>query len=497
MNTRPGFGLLTTLLVLLFVGSAGAVPTNVTKTNSMPVYMHYMPWFNTPSTLGANNWGWHWTLNNQNPNVIDAQDKRQIASHYYPIIGPYDSSDPDVIEYHLLLMKYSGVDGVLIDWYGVQGTNGDVAQLLSNSNAIVDQVDDVGLEFGVVLEDRFSANVSQAQANVAYLRDNYFNKPEYIRLGADQDPLLPVYGPITFETQNEWTQILSQAGEPVDLLTLWYESNEPGTNADGEFAWITQTPGTNDHFTRLNSFYNNQAPLVDVVGGSIYPGFDDFYTEGGVGGIYPEIPHNNGQTLDNTILLANAQANQVDFIQLNTFNDFGEGTIFEPTLETGYEYLKKIQQYTGVPYGEDELKLIYRLYMARKRYAGNAAVQSSLDTAADMLSMLQVESATSILDSSAPLGDYNGNGVVELLDYVLWNSEYGTQTVLVGSGADGNFDGYINSIDYTLWRNEFEAAGGFPANATPEPDSATLAGVTAIILWVCQTMRSQVNTFTP
>ena len=53
-------------------------------------------------------------------------------------------------------MKLSGVDGVMIDWYGVQGTNGDIGSLLTNSNAIVGQVDDVGLKFGVVMEDRFS-----------------------------------------------------------------------------------------------------------------------------------------------------------------------------------------------------------------------------------------------------------------------------------------------------------------------------------------------------
>ena len=158
----------------------------MTKTNPLKVYMHYMPWFDTPAVLGGTNWGYHWKMKNKNPNIVDATGKRQIASHYYPKIGPYQSNDPDVIEYHMLLMKYAGVDGVMIDWYGVQGTNGDIGRLLTNSNAIVDQVDDFGLGFSVVMEDRFSANISQAKANVAYLRDNYFNKPDYIRLGGGE-----------------------------------------------------------------------------------------------------------------------------------------------------------------------------------------------------------------------------------------------------------------------------------------------------------------------
>ena len=27
-----------------------------------PVMVHYMPWFQSPYSLGANNWGYHWTI---------------------------------------------------------------------------------------------------------------------------------------------------------------------------------------------------------------------------------------------------------------------------------------------------------------------------------------------------------------------------------------------------------------------------------------------------
>src|SRR5688572_25779849 len=91
-------------------------PASVTKTNSMKVYMHYMPWFQSKPVSGY--WGSHWKMKNKNPEVILDNGQRQIASHYYPLIGPYDSKDPDVIQYHLLLMKYAGIDAILIDWYG-------------------------------------------------------------------------------------------------------------------------------------------------------------------------------------------------------------------------------------------------------------------------------------------------------------------------------------------------------------------------------------------
>ena len=97
----------------------------VPKTNPIPVYVQIMPWFQTPETLGGTSWGWHWTMNNCDPNTILPNGQRQIASYDYPLIGPYDSSDPYVIEYQMLLMKLSGISGTTVDWYGEQGSNGE------------------------------------------------------------------------------------------------------------------------------------------------------------------------------------------------------------------------------------------------------------------------------------------------------------------------------------------------------------------------------------
>lgn len=265
------------------------------------LYMHYMPWHDTPASLGGSNgssWNGHWNgFGATNPNNIDADGRREIASNYYPKIGPYQSSDPDVLEYHMLLMKMAGVEGILIDWYGVQGTNGDITKLLNNSNAIVAKTDDFSMEFGVVLEDRFAANTGQVATNMAYLRDNYFNKPEYIRIGDGDDPLVAVFGPITQQQPSDWTTILAQAGEDVELLPLWYEKNDAGSNATGEYAWIYEDEARDDYLTRLEEFYQNRAPTLGTVGGVAYPGFESF------GGFSFEIPHDDGQTLASTLAL--------------------------------------------------------------------------------------------------------------------------------------------------------------------------------------------------
>ena len=57
---------------------------------------HYMPWYASKPISG--HWGWHWTMNHYNPDKVDADGRRSIASHDYPLIGTYDSSDSDVLE---------------------------------------------------------------------------------------------------------------------------------------------------------------------------------------------------------------------------------------------------------------------------------------------------------------------------------------------------------------------------------------------------------------
>ena len=78
--------------------------------------------------------------------------ERQIASWYYPLIGPYDSVDPAVLEYHVLLMKLAGIDGVIVDWYGQDNYN-DYAVNNQRTLALFDHTRKAGLKFSLCYED--------------------------------------------------------------------------------------------------------------------------------------------------------------------------------------------------------------------------------------------------------------------------------------------------------------------------------------------------------
>src|SRR6266513_2846283 len=183
---------------------------------SKPLMVYYMPWYVAKPQSSV--WGWHWTMDHFNPDVVNASGERQIASWYYPMIGPYDSSDPAVLEYHVLLMRLAGIDGVIVDWYGsssyldYQVNNQATAKLFDFTRK-------AGLKFSICYEDQTlqhmidgkyllaSNDVAQAQRDMLYLQTNYFTDPSYFRLGGK--PMLLNFGPQYFTTSTNWENIFS------------------------------------------------------------------------------------------------------------------------------------------------------------------------------------------------------------------------------------------------------------------------------------------------
>lgn len=373
-------------------------PVPITKTNDMKIYMHYMPWFETKESSPDNQWGYHWKMGNRNPDNIDGNGRRDIASHFYPLIGPYHSGDKAVIENHLLLMKYAGIDGLLIDWYGTFDHN-DYRINKENSEQLIAMLDKVGLSYAIVYEDRFLPDIvnaglspsvtAAARTDCNYMQANYFGDPNYIKINSK--PLLLNFGPITLNTEAQWTTAFSGLNPKPTFLTLWNESGEAGNNAAGEYAWVYQD---NAH---LSNFYANNFPNLSLAFGSAYPGFDDFYQEGGGGAaIGWTIPHNNGATLDAT--LAMAQNAGVDYLQLITWNDFGEGTMLEPTVEFGYSSVEKIKTFAGVQNTGNVFTEIGKLYNLRIQHKNNPAVQAKLDQAFGYFVSMQPGKAVSTLN---------------------------------------------------------------------------------------------------
>lgn len=373
-------------------------PVAVTKTNTTNLYVHYMPWFETKESSGTGSWGSHWTMASKNPEVTDANGQRQIASYFYPKIGPYHSGDKNVLEYHLLLMKYAGIDGVLIDWYGTFAVN-DYAMIGENTGQLVEMLGKVGIRFAMVYEDRTTQEAvnagaaasaeTAAKTDMNFLQSKYFGNSLYIKNG--NNPLLLVFGPVVLQTASAWTNAFAALNPKPYFLTLWNESADAGANAGGEYAWVVQDQ------TTLDSFYANKGSLGMAMG-CAYPGFKDYYKAGGWGnGLGWTIDYNNTATLEAT--LQKAKTAGVGNLQLVTWNDFGEGTMIEPTTEFGNAMLEKVRSFAGVSESAAAFDQIYKLYTLRVKHAADSKIQKKLDQAFYYFVSLQTEKATEILSA--------------------------------------------------------------------------------------------------
>jgi hypothetical protein len=87
--------------------------------------------------------------------------------------------------------------------------------------------------------------------------------------------------------------------------------------------------------------------------------------------------------------------------------------------------------------------------------------------------------------SAGVVGDYNGNGVVDAADYVVWRSHLGQSFAL--PNRDPANIGVIGTADYSSWRNHFGSTGGGGAalaSLVPEP-SGILLGLIGQSMLVC------------
>ena len=332
------------------------------------VLAHYMPWFQK--------YGFHWRQGSAsfNPEQILPDGRANIASHYYPLTGNYDSSDPAVLEYQLALMKIASIDGVIFDWYGV--TEGlDYKPIHEATLAMIEMIKKRGLKYAVCYEDQSVKHlidfgvvlkedaVKTAKETFDWMGQHWFTDMEYVK--ADGRPLVLCFGPQFFYQKSDWDAIWADLKDrpffvDLDNRTLW---------ADGTKNWspmgrsVGGKLNITDLVRYLNEFYRKQENKPFVVG-TAFPAFHDIYAQAG-GKSYGYLDYSNGETLKLT--WAAAEKARANVIQIQTWNDYGEGTIIEPTIERGYADLefiqsKRVEWEPGFPFNNSDLRIPIELY---------------------------------------------------------------------------------------------------------------------------------------
>lgn len=369
--------------------------------------MHYMPWYETPAVRGQ--WGGHWTGHQRqhDPDTLADDGRPDIWSHYDPLIGLYDSADPDVLECQLLQMKLAGIDGVIVDWYGISAA-ADYPPIHDATRALFDRAGRLGMKFAACFEDR-TVQYQVEHGHLApdeidghmaetfsWMDDAWFHAPHYVRV--DGRPLVLNFGPIYVKDAPTWDRALSAASPRPKLFALHHLWK--GIDADGGFTWVhpkawegDPDPATAVANLQREHFWTTKDPAQMIP--SATPGFRDVYANP-----HATIEHREGQTLRES--LEAAMTGPWPIVQLVTWNDYGEGTMIEPTHQFGYTFLEIIQTSVREQRGDTfaftaaDLRLPARLLELKK--AGNTSPES-LDRIADLLAQGRCEEARAALAS--------------------------------------------------------------------------------------------------
>ncbi len=385
-----------TLLRALLASLILTIP-HLTHAAPKDLMVYYMPWYRAKPY--SESWGWHWTMDHFDPDHINAAGEREIASWYYPLIGPYDSSDPAVLEYHVLLMKLAGIDGVIVDWYG----SADFLDYRINNQSTLKLFQIArksGLKFCICYEDQTirhmldghfleSADVAtQAKREMLFLQTNFFCNPSYLRLNGR--PVLLNFGPQHFRANSDWETIFSVLSATNKPAFFTEDNNLPiGAGAfDWPPMWMSQAPGTGGVLSgaALKSYlaeFDGKASSWPFFISSAFPRFHDIYQRAGVRDYWGYLGDQQGEVLRETLTRAVTNASAI--AQIVTWNDYGEGTMVEPTREYGYRDLGILQdlrrRYLQPDFSlrTNDLALALDFYTLRRKPAAEPGISEQLD----------------------------------------------------------------------------------------------------------------------
>lgn len=321
---------------------------------------HYMPWFRMePNENGSITWEhWQWLGDGPKhmPDNFREDGRRDIASVYYPLIGPYDGRDPHVLEYHVLTAKAAGIEGFVADWYGPGSFTDDVfARLMT-------MAEQHGMKAAICLEEKswfpnYSKATSRAEAQdvaeaqIRHVLEQYGDSPAYLHHHGD---------PVMYIFENAWQdgvlgnhaltpaelkEVLDRFEQHVLIVRNHYDQKYLGV-VRGNYAWVGDQAYKEWYSGMVRDDWLNGK--FEYYAYSANPGFNDAGVYGWGQG--PRFTDRRG-TAEYEDFWNAALAARPNAVQVVTWNDFEEGTTIEPAEEYGFTFVDLTETYAGRLYG--------------------------------------------------------------------------------------------------------------------------------------------------
>ena len=191
------------------------------------VFGNYLMWYGNP--LGPSGQWSHWG----NPQGTGITNSTINNTTDFPLLGVYDSGDPNVISAQMAIAKYSGVDGFLLSWWGIKSFPDD------QTSTVLKVADQMGMKIMITVDGLYSRdpNASDVVKELVYIVKNYASDPAYYnQAGA---PVIFIYaawagpnGEVRSPTfwQDVRTQVEAQVGRVILIGDVLDGTGTPSSN---------------------------------------------------------------------------------------------------------------------------------------------------------------------------------------------------------------------------------------------------------------------------
>ncbi|HEY8239978.1 MAG TPA: endo-1,3-alpha-glucanase family glycosylhydrolase, partial [Kiritimatiellia bacterium] len=213
--------------------------------------------------------------------------------------------------------------------------------------------------------------------NLTYVLDTHAKHPAYLRIDGKPVIINFSWSEPTIATYSqgfsaaEYARILAEVKKRHDFTFIHdYHCHiraQYGDVSDNLYPWLDVNKEC------LDRFYDDiqrrraagQYPFVTTL---VYPGFDNTGVWGWGDGPFVT-PREDGAFYERS--WQRAISNDVRFLQIATWNDFGEGATIEPTVEYGFQYVERTErlaaQLKGLPSDPSGLRAPYEAYMKERK----------------------------------------------------------------------------------------------------------------------------------
>ncbi|XP_039271173.2 glycoprotein endo-alpha-1,2-mannosidase-like protein isoform X1 [Styela clava] len=314
------------------------------------VHAFYYAWYGNPGQDGEYfHWNheylphWEKKISDKYPTGQAHIPPDDIGSSYYPLLGPYSSSDETVTRSHMIQMQQAGIGVLALSWYppGLADDHGKPIEHYIPT--LFDIADQYNIKVCFHIEPYKDRSPESVKENLKYIIETYGDHPAFYRTstseGSRKLPLVYVYDSYLIPA-NQWSKILKKRAE-ISIRGSIFDAVVIGLLVEKKHIWELSSAGFDGFYTyfaaekfsygstrrywrEIESFaIENKMIFIPSIG----PGYDDtsvrpwnnINSRKRNDGAYYETGWHKATTLST-----------VNIVSITSFNEWHEGTQIEP-----------------------------------------------------------------------------------------------------------------------------------------------------------------------